>query len=105
MRGQIDQFARETGTRLEDAYNATYQAVSAGIDPATAGGLSFTSSHMAATAGRNRLDHRRGRPHFSALNAYGLEVWDNRPLCRMICSPLSASVKPPSPNWPPVWGW
>ena len=72
MKGQIDRFARETGTTLADAYNATYQAVSAGVDPAQTEGF-LRVAHMAATAGVSDLTTSVDGLT-NALNAYGLET-------------------------------
>ena len=72
MKGQIDEFARETGTALADAYNATYQAVSAGIDPTRTKGF-LEVAHMAAAAGVTDLTTSVDGLT-NALNAYGLET-------------------------------
>ena len=72
MKGQIDEFARESGTTLADAYNATYQAVSAGVDPTRTKEF-LEVAHMAAAAGVTDLT-TSVNGLTNALNAYGLET-------------------------------
>ena len=72
MKQQIDRFARETGTTLADAYQATYQAVSAGIEPGQTESF-LRVAHTAATAGVTDLTTAVDGIT-SALNAYGLET-------------------------------
>ena len=74
MKSDIDRFARESGTTLEDAYSAAYQAVSAGIAPEDTA-VFLKTAHRAALAGVSdtitSVDALT-----SAINAYGLEVRD-----------------------------
>ena len=74
MKVQIDRFAKESGSTLLDAYDAAYQAVSAGIDPASTSSF-LQTAHRAALAGvadiTTAVDGLT-----SVINAYGLEVSD-----------------------------
>ena len=72
MKKQIDQFARESGTTLTDAYDAAYQAVSAGIDPASTASF-LETAHRAALAGVTDVTTAVDGLT-SVINAYGLEV-------------------------------
>ena len=74
MKSQIDQFARETGTSLEDAYSATYQAISAGVSPEQSAEF-LRVAQKAALAGVTDITTAVDGLT-SALNAYGLEIED-----------------------------
>ena len=74
MQADINRFARQAGTTLEEAYTAAYQAVSAGIAPEDTAEF-LRTAHRAALAGVSdtitSVDALT-----SAINAYGLEVRD-----------------------------
>ena len=78
MKADIDQFAKETGTTLADAYRATYQAVSAGVSPQDTPEF-LRVAQQAALAGVTDLTSAVDGLT-SALNAYGLEMRDARAL-------------------------
>ena len=72
MEAEVRRFARDTGTTLQDAYAATYQAVSAGIDPENAVGF-LRVAERAALAGVTDVTTAVDILT-SALNSYGLET-------------------------------
>ena len=72
MKADIDRFSRETGTTLEDAYEAAYQAVSAGINPESTASF-LSTAHQAALAGVTDITTAVDGLT-SVLNAYGMET-------------------------------
>ena len=72
MKSQIDSFAKDAGITLTDTYGATYQALSAGVDPNLSPGF-LKVAHTAALAGVTDLTLSVDALT-SVINAYNLEL-------------------------------